>query len=137
MAESIGRKKVIYASCAVGAIAMAVIAAAPNMPVAYVGAVAYGISGGIFLAVDWALMTDIIPKASSGRYMGMSNVATASAGIFAIAIGGTVMDVVGGPAELGSGPRAALAFAVVLFAVGALLLRPVDERRREDRLVNA
>jgi len=137
ISDRIGRKKVIYASCAVGAIAMAVIAAAPNMPVAYVGAVAYGISGGIFLAVDWALMTDIIPKASSGRYMGMSNVATASAGIFAIAIGGTVMDVVGGPAELGSGPRAALAFAVVLFAVGALLLRPVDERRREDRLVNA
>ena len=27
-------------------------------------------SAGTFLAVDWALMTDIIPKASSGRYMG-------------------------------------------------------------------
>ena len=33
---------------------------------------------GTFLAVDWALMTDIIPRASSGRYMGLSNVATAS-----------------------------------------------------------
>ena len=38
------------------------------------------------------------------------------------------MDVVGG----GAGPRAALWLAVVLFGVGALLLRPVDERRRED-----
>ena len=28
------------------------------------------------LAVDWALMTDIIPKAATGRYMGLSNVAT-------------------------------------------------------------
>ena len=42
-------------------------------------------------------MTDIIPKASSGRYMGLSNVATASAGVLAIAVGGTLMDVVGGP----------------------------------------
>ena len=37
-------------------------------------------------------MTDIIPKASSGRYMGLSNVATASAGVLAVAIGGTVID---------------------------------------------
>jgi hypothetical protein len=38
------------------------------------------------------------------------------------------MDVVGG----GDGPRAALWMAVGLFGIGALLLRPVDERRRED-----
>ena len=75
----------------------------------------FGLSTGIFLAVDWALMTDIIPKASSGRYMGLSNVATASSGVLAVAIGGTLMDVVGGP----DGPRAALWLAVVLFGVGA------------------
>ena len=77
-------------------------------------------------------MTDIIPKASSGRYMGLSNVATASAGVLALAVGGTLMDVIGGPALAGSGPRAALWMAVALFGIGALLLRPVDERRRED-----
>ena len=60
--------------------------------------------------------------------MGLSNVATASAGVLAIAVGGTLMDVIGG----GDGPRAALWMAVGLFAVGALLLRPVDERRRDD-----
>jgi len=135
ISDRIGRKTVIYASCAVGAIGLAVVAVAPNMPIVCVGAVTYGISGGIFLAVDWALMTDIIPKASSGRYMGISNVATASAGIIATAVGGTLMDLVGGPAELGSGPRVAMGMAVVLFAVGALLLRPVDERRREDPLI--
>ena len=95
---------------------------------ALVGTVLYGMSAGIFLAVDWALMTDIIPKASSGRYMGLSNVATASSGVLALAIGGLLMDAVGG----GEGPRAALWFAVALFGIGALLLVPVDERRRED-----
>jgi MFS family permease len=107
------------------------VAAAPVLPIAFAGALLYGISAGMFLAVDWALMTDIIPKASSGRYMGLSNVATASAGVLALAVGGTVMDLVGGPA----GPRAALFLAVVLMAIGAVLLRPVDERRREDRPV--
>ncbi len=130
LSDRIGRKKVIYASCVIGAIGMAITATAPSFPQALLGAVIYGLSAGIFLAVDWALMTDIIPKASSGRYMGLSNVATASAGVLAIAVGGTLMDLVGG----GDGPRAALWLAVGLFGVGALLLWPVDERRREDRI---
>jgi MFS family permease len=132
ISDRVGRKRVIWASCGLGATGLAIVAAAPILPIAFVGALLYGISAGTFLAVDWALMTDIIPKASSGRYMGLSNVATASAGVLAIAIGGVLMDVVGGPDLLGSGPRAALWMAVVLMGVGALLLRPVDERRRDD-----
>jgi MFS family permease len=74
-------------------------------------------------------MTEIIPKASSGRYMGISNVATASASIFALALGGTLMDAVDRASGPGEGPRAAYGLAVVFFLVGGLLLRPVDERR--------
>ncbi len=128
LSDRIGRKRVIYLSCAIGAIGVTVVAAAPSFPVALVGAIVYGLSAGIFLAVDWALMTDIIPKAASGRYMGLSNVATASSGVLAIAVGGTLMDLIGG----GDGPRAAQWMAVALFAVGAALLWPVDERRRDD-----
>ena len=131
ISDRVGRKRVIWASCALGAIGLGTVAGAPNVPVAFVGALVYGVSAGTFVAVDWALMTDIIPKASSGRYMGLSNVATASAGVVALAVGGTLMDVVGGPAQDGSGPRAALWAAVVLMGIGAVLLRPVDERRRE------
>ena len=128
ISDRVGRKPVIWTSCAIGAIGLSIVAIAPILPIAFVGALLYGISAGTFLAVDWALMTDIIPKAASGRYMGLSNVATASAGVLALAVGGTIMDLVGG----GDGPRAALWVAVALFGLGALLLRPVDERRRED-----
>jgi len=134
ISDRVGRKRVIWASCAIGGAGLAIVAAAPVLPVAFVGALAYGLSAGTFLAVDWALMTDIIPKASSGRYMGLSNVATASAGVLAVAFGGTLMDLVGGPAAGGMGPRAALGLGVVLLGIGAILLRPVDERRREDRI---
>jgi hypothetical protein len=79
-------------------------------------------------------MTDIIPKASSGRYMGLSNVATASAGAFALVVGGPVIDIVGGVEESGAGPRAALTIAVGLFVIAALLLRPVVEVRRTPEL---
>ena len=78
ISDRVGRKPVIWASCVIGAIGLGITALAPSLPFVFVGAIAYGLSAGIFLAVDWALMTDIIPKASTGRYMGISNVATAS-----------------------------------------------------------
>jgi MFS family permease len=130
ISDRVGRKPVIWVSCAIGAVGLAVVASAPSLPMAYIGALLYGVSAGIFLAVDWALMTDIIPKASSGRYMGLSNVATASAGVLAVAVGGTLMDVIGGPTGEGSGPRAALWLGVVLLGIGAALLWPVNEPPR-------
>jgi len=159
ISDRLGRKSVIYVSCAMGAMGLALVAIAPTLfvappdvgvapddPVAFLGILLgdgrfivalagvaiYGLSAGTFLAVDWALLTDIIPKASSGRYMGLSNVATASSGLLALAIGGTLMDIVGGPQLRPEGPQAALWLGVALFGVGAALLHPVDEHRRQE-----
>lgn len=129
LSDRVGRRPVIWASCALGAAGLALVAVAPSFPLALAGVGLYGVSAGIFLAVDWALMTDLIPKAASGRYMGLSNVATASSGVLAIAVGGTLMDIVG-RGDAGAGPRAALWMAVGLMALGALLLAFVREPRR-------
>jgi MFS family permease len=131
LSDRFGRKPVIYCSCAIGACGLAVLASATAIPVAMAGAAAVAVSSGAFLAVDWALMTDIVPKASAGRYMGISNVATASSGTVALAVGGAaVMDTFNSLLGYGAGPRAALWFGVGCYLVGALLLRPVVERRR-------
>jgi MFS family permease len=132
LSDRFGRKPIIYTACVMGAIGMTSLALAPGVFLAEVGILLVAVGAGSFLAVDWALMTDIIPKASSGRFMGMSNVATASAGALALVVGGPIVDVIGGPAETGAGPRAAVAVGIGLFVVAAILLRPVDERRRED-----
>jgi MFS family permease len=103
-----------------------------------------GFSAGAFLAVDWALMTDIIPKANAGRYMGISNVATASAGPLGLALAGVLLFLVtraGLPYPtatdiqstlLGEAPRAAIGSMLVFIAIAAWALRHVDETRRED-----
>jgi MFS family permease len=136
LSDRLGRKRIIYVSCGVGATGLALGAVAPILPVALLGAAMFALSAGAFLAVDWALMSDIVPKASTGRYMGISNVATASAGTVALALGGAgVMDTVNKWLGYGAGPRAALLFGVVCYIIGALLLRPVIEKRREDPLV--
>lgn len=128
LSARIGKKAVIWLACGSGAVGMAILVVAPTVVVAEIGVLLVGIGAGAFLAVDWALMSDIVPKASSGRYMGMSNVATASAGAVALIVGGPLIDLVGG----GAGPRAAMIAGLVFFVIGALLLRPVDERRTED-----
>jgi len=138
VSNRIGRKPVIYVACAVGGVGMLVSATATGPEIFVIGALLMGTASGTFLAVDWALMTDIIPKASSGRFMGISNIAVALGGPVALSIGGPIMDIVGGgAAETGDGPRAAFLAGIVLFALAAAFLRPVDSRPREVRLAAA
>ncbi|HEU0243724.1 MAG TPA: MFS transporter [Candidatus Limnocylindrales bacterium] len=130
VSDRVGRKPLIYVACVGGAVGAAIIAVTPSIPIALVGAALFGAANGTFLAVDWALMTDIIPRASAGRYMGMSNVATGSATPISIAIGGIVLDLVSGSGNDPFSPRAVFLMAVALFAVAAVTLRPVVEPRR-------
>ena len=133
LSDRVGRKPVIYGSCLLGAVGLAIGAVAPILPIALVGAAMFAMSAGAFLAVDWALMSELVPKASTGRYMGISNVATASAGTLTLALGGAlVMDNVNHWLGYGTGPRAALMVGVLCYAVGALLLVPVQEPDRTE-----
>jgi MFS family permease len=147
ISDRVGRKRVIYSSIAFGAVGVIGIVIAPSLPLAVLSVVPVGIGAGSFLAVDWALMTDIIPKATAGRYMGISNVATASAGPLGVGIGAAVLFAVtflGLPAGAdlttnaeastlySTAPRAAFAVTLVFFAISAWALRHVDETRRED-----
>jgi MFS family permease len=133
VSDRIGRKPVIYASCAIGFTGIVLAAIAPAVPLAIVGGALFGASAGTFLAVDWALMTDIIPKASSGRYMGLSNVATTSSTVIAVATGGLLLDAVNLGFGLGAGPRAAFLLGAVYYVIAALTLRPVVEPPRSER----
>jgi MFS family permease len=131
LSDRVGRKPLIFAACAGGAVGAAIIALTPSIPIAIVGAALFGAANGSFLAVDWALMTDIIPRASAGRYMGMSNVATGSAGPLAIALGGIVLDLVTSSGHEALSPRVVFILAVAFFATAAVTLRPVIEPRRD------
>ena len=137
ISDRIGRKPVIYASCVVGAVGLLIASFAPSVPVLYVGAFLFGASAGTFLAVDWALITDIIPRASSGRYMGLSNVATGSSTVFAVMTGGLILDLFNNVFGLGTGPRAAYLLGAAYYVVAMICLRPVVEPDRRSRTARA
>ena len=129
LGDRYGRKRVVYLACLIAASGMALCAIAPTLAVAVAGAALFGTGLGSFLAVDWALLTSVVPTAAGGRYMGISNVATATAGITAIALGGPLLDAVDAGTR-GDGPRAAFALAVALLLAGMLPLRRVREPGR-------
>jgi len=136
--DRFGRKPVIYVACAIGSVGVLIVALAPTTDIALVGAALFGASAGMFLSVDWALMTDIIPKADAGRYMGLSNVATGASTPLSIALGGLIMFLVTtatGSAELG--PRVAFLAGVALYGIAVLLFLPVKEPPRGAREVAA
>lgn len=139
LSDRVGRRQVIWASCLVGAIGLALLAVAPaqpefsvagaRFPVGGLAAVPIGIGAGMFISVDWALMVDIIPKVTAGRYMGISNVVTATSGAIAGAIGGVVIaSTTSLTGDAGLGPRVALGLAVTFYGIGALALVRVDTR---------
>lgn len=132
LSDRFGRRPVIWAAALIAGVALLGVAAAPTPELAVAAWVPFGIGMGIFLSADWALMSDVIPKHTAGRYMGILNAGTAMAGPAYIVVAGPIQDVVAGAVADPMGPRAAMAVAAVFVGLAALALTQVDPRRRED-----
>ena len=131
LSDRFGRKPMIYVACVVAAIGMAGVSLAPSPALAIAAFVPFGLGAGIFLSVDWALMTDVIPKNTTGRYMGILNAGTAAAGPVYLGVAGLTLFFVSNGFGNEIGTRAAFAVAVAFLAASALALTRVDPRRRE------
>ncbi len=81
-----------------------------------------GTSWGAFMSVDWAYATDLIPLREAGRFMGLSNLATAGCQAFGAFVGGFIVDSILG--------YTGLFFVVALYYIlSAGLLSRVRETR--------
>ena len=125
-----GRKPIIWAACLVSGVGLAIVAAAPTPPMAVVGLFLVGAGLGSYIAVDWALMTETIPMITSGRYMGLANIANSISGPLGLLIAGpAIIDMFTSMDMVGMGPRASVAIGIPALAVAAWVLRGVRPRR--------
>jgi MFS family permease len=129
LSDRIGRKPVIWIACAISGVSLVLIAAAPAPPVAVVGLFLMGAGAGAYLAVDWALMTETIPLITSGRYMGLANIANSISGPMGLLLGGILIDAMTRAGAVEMGPRLAVAMGVPLLALAAVVLIGVHPRR--------
>jgi MFS family permease len=130
LSDRFGRRQMIWGACVLAGVGMLLVAVAPVPWMAIAAFVPFGIGVGTFLSVDWALMTDVIPKETTGRYMGILNVGTAVSGPFFLLVSGTVLDRVGA-IDAAAGPRAAMVVAAIFVLGAALALTRVNPARRE------
>ena len=130
LSDRYGRRRVIWTAAAIVAVGLACVALAPTPELGIVAFVPFGLGMGVFLSADWALMADVIPKETAGRYMGILNAGTAMAGPVYLVVAGPLRDVFGG-IDVELGPRAAIAIGILYVGGAALALTRVDPRRRE------
>ncbi|HEX6350859.1 MAG TPA: MFS transporter [Candidatus Dormibacteraeota bacterium] len=153
LSDRIGRRPLICASGLLGAVGTIVLvfshyqwvpgalleplARAMGVPVlaaqaSLVGLV-IGLGLGTFFSVDWAFITDVIPAAEAGLFMGFSNIATAGSGLLARGLAGPVHDYFNaGPQILGLPGGYPVIFTIffVWLVLGSLAIYRVPERRR-------
>jgi MFS family permease len=92
LADRVGRRRLVALSGLVAAAGTFVLLFARGMPLVIVSGSIIGMGAGTFMATNWALGTDLAPPAEAGRYLGISNLAGAGAGIVGAGIGGPMAD---------------------------------------------
>jgi MFS family permease len=115
LSDKFGRNSLVKLSGITATIGTFLLFFASNMTMVTICAVIIGLSAGIFMTVNWALGTDLVPPAEAGLYLGVSNLAGAGAGIVGAGIGGPM-------ADFYNAYQPGLGYLVIFAIYGALFL---------------
>ena len=131
LSDRFGHKRLVGVSGIMGAAGAAVLLGSvwlPNWTVIYTAGCITGLSAGLFTSTNWALGTDLAPRAEAGRYLGISNLAGAGAGMIGTGIGGLVIDDLN-RYQPGLGYFAIFSGYCILFILSTITLRWVKETK--------
>ncbi|RAJ40402.1 MFS transporter [Kitasatospora sp. SolWspMP-SS2h] len=120
VSDRIGRRKApVTAAGLVIAVGAGLLAAVPTWPVAIVAAALFGLGYGVYVSVDQALITEVLPDPETyGKDLGVINVAAALPHVLGPAIAALLVTHLGGyPALFGT--------TAVLSALGAVLVQRI------------
>jgi MFS family permease len=129
LSDRVGQKRLVSLSGLVAALATFALLGTvfvPRLELIYVIGSVLGLATGLFMTTNWALGTRLVPPAEAGRYLGVSNLAGAGAGMIGSGIGGPMADYLnqGMP---GLGYFALFAGYGVLFLLSVVSMRGISE----------
>lgn len=101
----------------------------PSQALIYIAGTVLGLATGVFMTTNWAMGTSLVPGKEAGRYLGISNLAGAGAGMIGGSIGGPVADYlnIGTP---GMGYFVIFVGYAVLFLLSSVSLRFIREQKQ-------
>jgi Na+/melibiose symporter-like transporter len=121
LSERLGRKPLSIGACVAVAAGMLLLSQVHDAGAIGVLGALIGLGMGVFNAVNWAWATDLVPPEEAGRYLGLSNLATAGSGATARLVGPLIDLANGWRPEAGYALMFAVATAGALAALGITL----------------
>jgi MFS family permease len=123
LADRIGRKPVVAAAGVFAAAGTAAVLIVRTPGLITAAAALLGLSVGMFLSANWALVTDLVPETDAARYLGIANIATAGGSGIARLLGATLIDplnrLLGSPS---AGYLSLYGLAMLAFLAGTLAI---------------
>ncbi len=92
LADRIGRKPMVIWACALTAVGSVLIVFLRDLTALSIAGAFIGFGAGIYISANFALLTEIVPRNEAGRYLGISNIASAGGGALARLLGGLIID---------------------------------------------
>lgn len=92
LSDRIGRRPLIVGACVVAVGGNLLLLGARSRPALIAAGGTIGVAVGIYLASNWALATELVPRSRAARYLGIANVATAGGSFAARFAGGALID---------------------------------------------
>ncbi len=132
LSDRFGRKPLIAVAGLFGIMGVIPFIFLRDLSMILLFAIFIGLCYGTFTAVDWAMVTDLIPRSQAGKYMGVSNLATAMPQAIAPLFGGILGAIFGANRNYDAEYAAIFAGAAVYFLLGIVLLVKVREHKVED-----
>ncbi len=129
LSDRIGRRPLVVFSGALAAFGTTGFLFARSELALVVIGIVIGLSVGIFLSANWALVTDIVPRREAARYLGIANIATAGGSAVARFLGGIMIDpinTVTGTSSVGYFVLYSLAIISFIVATLAILKFPAQ-----------
>ena len=130
LSDRIGRKRLNVFAGLLGAVGIFLLLFVTDYTRLMIFGSIIGAATGIFVSVNWALATDLIPKGEAGKYLGFSNLATAGAGAVS-RLGGPLIDLFNAR-QPGQGYSVLFVLACISLLAGTALLAKVREIKVED-----
>lgn len=130
LSDRLGRKKPVYASSALMGVVAAVFVFFGNFELAVLLGIVFGLGYGAYIAVDWALATDVLPSLEDyAKDMGIWHIASVLPQVIATPIAGFLLDrfqIVG--RSIGQpilGYQVIFGVAVIYFILGTVFVKNI------------
>ena len=128
--DRVGRQPILVACGLLAALGIALIFFFHSYNLILFAGSLIGIAAGAFLSTNWALATDLVPHEEAGRYMGLTNLASAGGAAIARLIG-PVIDFFNGHGP-GLGYSVMLGACFAYFLIGSILIWRIRVRKHSS-----